>query len=91
MTAPFTAPATIEDLLTLDDDELFEGYMSYQRGDPEPGPNRGRSFWWGWTNRRNDALGIVTPEQSRLAGLICRNGRVMTRAEMVAAVMENAP
>ena len=85
------APATIEDLLTLDDDELLDGWMSYQRGDPEPGLNRGRSFWWGWTNRRNDALGIVTHEQARLAGLICRNGRMMTRAEMLAAVTEATP
>jgi hypothetical protein len=32
------------DLDSLDDALIVEGYLSAERGDPEPGPNRGRSF-----------------------------------------------
>ena len=42
------------DIKALDAAEIREGYMSAERGDPEPGPNRGKAFWHGWRNRMID-------------------------------------
>lgn len=41
---------TLEDLATLDDDEMQEGYFDGYHGEPEPGNNRSRSYWHGWRN-----------------------------------------
>ncbi len=53
--APVTTKA---DLLSLDADEITAGYAEAQRGDPEPGINRGRAYWHGWRNRMMD-LGVI--------------------------------
>lgn len=45
---PFEPPRTAEDLDSLNDDEIWEGSRDYQHGDPEPGLNRGRAYWYGW-------------------------------------------
>lgn len=50
----FAPVSTLADLNTLDQSEIVEGYKSAERGDPEPGQNRGRSFWHGWRNRMID-------------------------------------
>lgn len=50
----FEPVRTKADLDVLDQNEILEGYMSAERGDPEPGPNRGRAFWHGWRNRMID-------------------------------------
>ena len=50
----FEPVTTKADLLALDADEITLGYMEAQRGDPEPGVNRGRSYWHGWRNRMMD-------------------------------------
>lgn len=55
-THPFRPPETLADLDALDDDECVAGYMGYSADDPEPGPNRGRSYWWGWWCRRTDSV-----------------------------------
>jgi hypothetical protein len=47
----FAPVSTLVDLAELDKDQIVEGYRSAERGDPEPGPNRGRSYWHGWRNR----------------------------------------
>jgi hypothetical protein len=49
--SPFEPVRTKADLDTLDEREIAAGYVSTERGDPEPGPNRGRAFWHGWRNR----------------------------------------
>lgn len=41
---------TLEDLATLDDAEVLEGYLDGYHGEPEPGDNRSRSYWHGWRN-----------------------------------------
>jgi len=50
----FASVATLDDLDSLDETEKFEGYISAERGDPEPGENRGRAFWHGWRCRMMD-------------------------------------
>jgi len=50
----FEPVRTKDDLESLDQAEIVEGYVSAVRGDPEPGPNRGRAFWHGWRNRMID-------------------------------------
>lgn len=45
---PFDPPRTAADLDSLDEAEVWEGSRDYRRGDPEPGPNRGRAYWYGW-------------------------------------------
>ncbi len=37
----FEPVRTLADLDTLDSNEIIEGYLSAERGDPEPGLNRG--------------------------------------------------
>lgn len=51
---PFEPVRTKADLDTLEFSDVLEGYMSAERGDPEPGENRGRAFWHGWRNRMID-------------------------------------
>lgn len=50
----FEPVRTVADLETLDGDEIFAGYTEWKPGDPEPGPNRGRSYWHGWRNAAID-------------------------------------
>lgn len=50
----FEPVRTKADLDSLDQADILEGYLSAERGDPEPGPNRGRAFWHGWRNRMID-------------------------------------
>ena len=52
--ANFEPVRTKADLDSLNEDDILEGYLSADRGDPEPGPNRGRAFWHGWRNRMID-------------------------------------
>ncbi|MDB5612082.1 MAG: uncharacterized protein JWP25_8982 [Bradyrhizobium sp.] len=54
----FDPVRTKADLDTLDHTEIMDGYRSAERGDPEPGPNRGRAFWHGWRNRMID-YGVI--------------------------------
>jgi hypothetical protein len=50
----FAPVATLEELDGLDFTEIVAGYSSAERGDPEPGPNRGKAFWHGWCCRMRD-------------------------------------
>lgn len=60
------APVTeLADLLALDEDEMKEGYLSARRGDPKPGPNRGRAFWHGWRCRMMDH-GEIKPDAAHM-------------------------
>jgi hypothetical protein len=61
----FEPVRTMADLKSLDKDQILEGYLSAERGDPEPGPNRGRSFWHGWKNRMIDLGELPGDEASR--------------------------
>lgn len=47
-TGPFPGVRTAADLDSLDDDEIMAGSRDYLTGDPEPGMNRGRAYWYGW-------------------------------------------
>lgn len=51
----FKPVLTSADLMTLDSAEIVEGYMDGRDGDPEPGNNRGRSYWHGWRNGMVDS------------------------------------
>jgi hypothetical protein len=50
----FAPVATLDDLDSLDEAEMVEGYLSTRLDDPEPGENRGRAFWHGWRTRMMD-------------------------------------
>lgn len=50
----FQPVTTLEDLDSLDSDEIVEGYWSGREGWPEPGDNRSRSYWHGWRNGASD-------------------------------------
>lgn len=54
----FAPVSTLADLDALDHDQVVEGYRSAERGDPEPGPNRGRAYWHGWRCRMMDLGGM---------------------------------
>lgn len=68
--------ATVEDLETLNQDEIVEGYLGWRSGDPEPGPNRGRAYWHGWMNRaRDNRERPHTPESEQLGREIVQRGK----------------
>lgn len=50
----FAPVRTLDDLDSLNEADILEGYRLTERGDPEPGENRGRAFWHGWRNRMMD-------------------------------------
>lgn len=58
----FQPVTTLDDLDSLDDAQIIEGYASAERGDPEPGPNRGRAFWHGWRCRMMD-FGLIQSDE----------------------------
>lgn len=74
----FEPVRTIADLDTLDQEDIFAGYLSAARGDPEPGENRGRAFWHGWRNRMID-LGEL-PKDDAAAQLAREIGADLNRA-----------
>lgn len=57
----FTPVETVDDLNSLDDDEIVAGYRSGFRGEPEPGSDKSRAFWHGWRNGRVD-IGLAQPD-----------------------------
>jgi len=61
----FAPVHTFLDLDGLDHDQVVEGHASAERGDPEPGLNRGRSFWHGWRTRMMDLGEIEIDEGHR--------------------------
>lgn len=72
----FDPVTTLADLDSLDEQEIIEGYLSAERGDPEPGDNRGRAFWHGWRCKMMDYHQIeITPEHRVLVREIIRRGR----------------
>jgi hypothetical protein len=73
MKTAFEPVRTKADLESLDLADIVFGYCSAERGDPEPGPNRGRSFWHGWRNRMIDLRELPMDDASRqLAREMCR-------------------
>lgn len=62
----FQPVRTLDDLDALDATEMTEGYLSTERGDPEPGENRGRAFWHGWRCRMMDYGEIEADANHRL-------------------------
>ena len=61
----FQPVRTAAELETLNEIDIVEGYLSAQRGDPEPGANRGKAFWHGWRNRMIDYGVIPQDDASR--------------------------
>lgn len=61
----FVPVATLLDLATLDDDEIVAGYREWRPDDPEPGLNRGRSYWHGWRNAAIDHQVMPSDAASR--------------------------
>ena len=62
----FEPVKTVAELYALDEAEIIEGYTSAERGDPEPGPNRGRAFWHGWRCRMMD-YGLLKVDADHIA------------------------
>lgn len=60
---PFAPVTTLDDLDSLDHADVLEGYKSAERGDPEPGENRGRAFWHGWRCRMFDFGELKAPRE----------------------------
>lgn len=68
---PFDDPrrpvVSVDDLSTLDDAEIIEGYLDGRDGLP-CGGNRSRSYWHGWRNGMVDSGRMgAAPEMSALA------------------------
>lgn len=82
----FAPVSTLEELDSLDPAEIMEGYVSAERGDPEPGQNRGKSFWHGWCNRMRD-IGVLpqTPETKQLTKEYIASGRLKFPSQTASA------
>jgi hypothetical protein len=77
---PFDRVRTLADLDSLDPAEILEGYVSAERGDPEPGPNRGRGVWHGWRCRMIDHGDIPNdPIHLALTAAYVARGRAQAR------------
>lgn len=64
---PHKPIVTLAELLALDDDEIVEGYVSAERGDPEPGGNHSRAYHHGWRCAMMDLGEIeITPAHRKL-------------------------
>ena len=75
-TTAFHPVSSIADLKTLNHRDIIEGYLSFERGDSEPGDNRGRAFWHGWMNAARDyGERHMTPEARQLANEIIGDQR----------------
>jgi hypothetical protein len=72
---PFAPVRDLTDLDSLNLDEIVAGYRDYRRGDPEPGPNRGRAYWHGWRNARSDHDGPTYEAQRQLAHAVVKSWR----------------
>jgi hypothetical protein len=46
---------TLEDLFSLDETEILDGYWDGRDGEPEPKGNRSRAYWHGWRNGMVDS------------------------------------
>ena len=56
---------TLEELDALDEAEMMAGFLSAEKGDPEPGANHSRSFYHGWRTRMMDLGEIPIPPEHR--------------------------
>lgn len=75
---------TLEELDALDDAELLAGFLSAEKGDPEPGANHTRSFHHGWRTRMMDLGEIAIPAEHRhLVAQWCARVRIKRSAESV--------
>lgn len=75
----FEPVSTLDELDSLNEADMVEGYSSAQRGDPEPGENRGKSFWHGWRNRMMDYGEIPHDEAARKLANLCVERSRLTR------------
>jgi len=80
----FAPVRTLDDLDTLSEADIIEGYTTAQRGDPEPGENRGRAFWHGWRNRMID-LGVIEGDDAAAALVAAWRERERDRRKQVMA------
>lgn len=84
----FAPVRTKADLDSLKFDDILDGYTSSNRGDPEPGENRGRAFWHGWRNRMMD-LGQIKHDDA--ARQLVREVLVAERLSYVKKTTKDAP
>jgi len=67
---------TLDDLASLDQGEVIEGYRAGLDGWPEPGNNRSRSYWHGWRNGALDGKHIEKDAaHAELARVVVRSWR----------------
>lgn len=66
---------SVAELVTLDTDEMIEGYRDGFAGDEEPGGNRSKSYWHGWRNGHADRTGKSDAAALALAHEIVRTAR----------------
>ena len=50
-----TPIATLDELSTLDDRDVYHGYLAGLNGAPEPSIEMNRSYWHGWRNGMADS------------------------------------
>jgi hypothetical protein len=60
---------TLEDLNSLDEAEMVEGYRDGFADEPEPSGNRSRAYWHGWLAGCGDRTGNPAPNLRELAAL----------------------
>lgn len=56
---------SLDVLLSLDPDEMTEGHLAAERGDPEPGMNSTLAYCHGWRTRMYDLGELPIPAEHR--------------------------
>jgi len=68
---------TLEELDTLNSDDVIEGYFDGRANEPEPGGNRSKSYWHGWRNGMVDGHHMEKDAaMAILAHLFVQRGRL---------------
>lgn len=68
-----TPVTTAAELATLDAAEIVAGYTAARKGSPEPGDDRSKAFWHGWSSGRAEKTNETYAAQIELLR-DCRRG-----------------
>lgn len=72
-----TSVTTLDELESLNDEEVIEGYFDGLKNEPEPGNNRSKSYWHGWRNGMVDGgYAVADKNMAKLARLVVQRSRL---------------
>jgi hypothetical protein len=64
---------TLEELDSLNEDEILQGYLSGRQGSAAPGDDKSKSFWHGWRNGMIDSGHMISDREYYLLATLVVN------------------